>query len=62
MNTIEQTDDPKRIADDLIHEHGLDGAIQEAVEGVAVANKIGDFYSLSIWREVRTLLRAKVKE
>jgi hypothetical protein len=64
MNTtgIKENADPKEIASYLIQEHGVDGAIQEAMEGVAAANKIGGFYSLSVWREIRTLLRAKLQE
>ena len=64
MNTtdIKENADPKEIASYLIQEHGVDGAIQEVMEGVAAANKIGDFYSLSVWREIRTLLRAKLQE
>jgi hypothetical protein len=50
-------DNPKEIADYLIQEHGRDEAIEVAMQGVAKANASGDNYSLSIWREVRSLLK-----
>jgi len=49
-------DDPQKIADDLIVEHGLDGAIDVAVNGAAAAN---DNYVRSVWREVKAILRHK---
>ena len=48
------TEDPKEIADYLIQEHGLDDAIEVAMEGTATA---ADNYALSIWREVKRILR-----
>ena len=49
-------DDPKEIADHLIKEHGLDGAIAAAANGIADAHRSGGLYDLSIWREVRNIL------
>jgi hypothetical protein len=64
MNTIDlkENKNPKETASYLIQEHGIEGAIQEAMESVAAANSVGDYYSLSVWREIRTLLKAKVQE
>jgi hypothetical protein len=53
-------DDPSQIAASLIIvEHGLDGALKAAREGIAAAHADGDNYSLSVWREVRRELRDK---
>ena len=49
-------ENPQEIADYLIQEHGLDKAIEVAVEGAATAM---DNYSLSVWREVKMILRAQ---
>ena len=51
------SDDPDEIATFLVKEHGLDRARQMAVEGTTSANEQGDFYSLSVWREVKRILR-----
>ena len=48
-------DDPKEIAEYLIEQHGLDGAIQEAMENTAAAS---DNYALSVWREAKGILQA----
>lgn len=49
-------DDPHQIADDLIQQHGLDGALSIAINSATVAN---DNYALSVWREVKGILRLK---
>jgi hypothetical protein len=51
--------DPAEIVSELIQEHGLDRAIEIATEGIISSQRSGDFYALSIWREVRRLLRAR---
>lgn len=51
--------DPARIVSELIQEHGLDRAIEIATEGIVSSQRSGDFYALSVWREVRHLLRAR---
>ena len=48
--------DPHKIADQLIEEHGLDEAIEVAMEGTATA---ADNYALSVWREVKLILQEK---
>ena len=50
-------DNPKDIATDLIQEHGPTGAMEEATRQVYEAQSKGRMYDLSIWREVRKILR-----
>jgi hypothetical protein len=53
-------DDPRKIAVNLIKEHhGLELALERATEGIADAQEQDDNYSLSIWREVRRILRER---
>ncbi len=54
---IKMSDDPQEIAGYLVQEHGLDHALQKAIEGATAAQKRGDNYDLSVWREVKQLLR-----
>ncbi len=49
-------DDPQTIAEDLIQEHGLDHALKQAMDGTAAAQRLGDNYQLSVWREVKGIL------
>ncbi len=53
------TNDPRSIADSLIEEHGLDGAIQVAMQMTATAS---DNFELSVWRDVKRLLRERKAE
>ena len=50
-------DDPKEIAMHLVKENGIGRARQIAVEGTTSANEQGDFYRLSVWREVKRILQ-----
>jgi hypothetical protein len=52
-----KNDSPKDIVKYLIHEFGHDGAVHAAIEGVDAAHRDGDNYALSVWREVKGLLR-----
>jgi hypothetical protein len=52
-------DDPEEIADHLVNEHGLDGALSVVDEGKMDASRDGDNYALSIWREVKVILRKR---
>lgn len=52
-------DDPSQIANHLIEQHGVDGALESVREGIATAHADGDNYRLSVWREVRRVLRDK---
>ena len=52
-------DNPTDIADYLIQNNGIDRAIREASDGRMKAQKDGDNYALSVWREVKTILRNK---
>ena len=53
------SDDPKQIANSLIREDGIGHAMARAVEGTATANRQGDNYGLSVWREVKRILRER---
>ena len=59
MNPPDMKDDPNQIANDLIEQHGADGALNTVREGIATAHANGDNYRLSVWREVRRALRDK---
>ena len=50
-------DDPSDIAKYLIEDSDIDSAIQMADDGIAKAQQDGDNYVLSVWREVKTILR-----
>jgi hypothetical protein len=54
-------DNPSQIADHLIGQHGVDGALDAVREGVAAAQANGDNYRLSVWRDVRRVLQAKTE-
>ncbi len=57
--TNKMTNDPRSIVDSLIEEHGLDGAIQVAMQMTATAR---DNYALSVWRDVKRLLQERKAE
>jgi hypothetical protein len=50
------THDPNIIADQMIQEHGLDGALQTAQEATQMSLKARDNYSASIWRDIKRVL------
>jgi len=50
-------DDPKEIAAILIEENGADHALDIALAEITRANQSRDYYSLSIWREIRGFVR-----
>ena len=52
-------DDPSQIADHLIEQHGVDGALEAVRQGIAAAHASGDNYRLSVWREVTLALKDK---
>ena len=52
-------DDPIQIADHLIQQDGVDGALKTVSKEIAAIHVIGDNYRLSIWREARLILRSK---
>ncbi len=49
-------DDPNQIADDLVQEHGLEDALSVSMEKTASA---ADNYALSVWREVKMILKER---
>ena len=57
-NTTVDRDDPHEIARYLIETHGIEGAFRTVMDGVERCHGDGDNYALSVWREVRNLLRA----
>ncbi len=52
-------DDPHVIAEYLVQEHGLEGALDRATEGTTAAQDRGDNYGLSVWRDVKRLIRER---
>ena len=52
-------DDPAQIAEHLTEQHGAAEAQQFVTVGIAEAQRNGDNYRLSIWREVRRILRSR---
>jgi hypothetical protein len=52
-------DNPEEIANHLEAKHGLDGALSVVDEGKLDAVSNGDNYTLSIWREVKVILRKR---
>jgi hypothetical protein len=51
--------DPDDIAAFLVKEHGIELALERASDGVIAAQERGDNYGLSVWREVRRMLRER---
>ena len=49
--------DPSEIATSLIHEHGKGAAMRLALEETIKAQGDNDNYALSIWRDVKRILR-----
>ena len=52
-------DDPLDVAEYLIQENGIDRAIQVTSDGVMKSQQNGDNYALSVWREIKVILRNK---
>jgi len=57
VSGIQMSDDPHQIAKNLVQEHGWDRALQKAIEEAIAAQEEGDNYELSVWREVKLILR-----
>ena len=51
----------REIADFLLAEEGMDGAMKTAFDGIERAHAEHDYYLLSVWREVRNILRERSK-
>ena len=49
--------DPPEIATSLVREHGKGAAMRLALEETIKAQNDNDNYSLSIWRDVKRILR-----
>ena len=52
-------DDPHVIAEHLVQEHGLERALDQAIGGTRAAQEQGDNYGLSVWRDVKRILRER---
>jgi hypothetical protein len=52
-----QKDDPQETADYLLRKHGQREAYAIALQGAVDAQESGDNYSLSVWRDVKRLLK-----
>lgn len=52
-------DDPEQIAEHLTNLHGTAEAQNVVARGIADAQRDGDNYRLSIWREIRRILRSR---
>lgn len=50
-------DDPNDIASYLVRQHGRAEALHEAMRQGYEAQSDGRFYELSVWREVKLILR-----
>ena len=54
-----ELDNARDIAEFLVEEEGVDGALKAAFDGIARAHANKDYYLLSVWREVRIILRRR---
>jgi hypothetical protein len=54
--------DANVIAEELIREYGMDHALKRATEGTFGAQKDGDNYQLSVWREVKVILNRRGRQ
>ena len=59
LEEIYMRNDSDDIAKFLVQEHGIELTLERASEGVIAAQEQGDNYGLSIWREVRRMLRER---
>lgn len=56
-------DDPNEICRYLITQHGsITAALAAAIESAAEAQAMEDLYALSIWRDVKRILREKITD
>ena len=58
---LSMKNNPTKTADDLEAEHGLNGAFTIALDGATEATHVGDKYTLSVWREIKSILRDRVE-
>ena len=59
---VTMKDNPQEIIEYLIAEHGsAEAALNTAVEGAVEALKADDLYALSVWRDVKRILREKIE-
>jgi hypothetical protein len=59
VSEIKMSDDPYQISECLVEEYGLDHALPKALEEAVAAQEKGENYNLSVWREVKQILRER---
>ncbi len=52
-------DDPEKIANFFVQQHGLVCATEKVIDETTAAYETRDLYALSIWRDVRRILRER---
>ena len=57
-----RSEEPNKIADELIREHGLKEAMDVVMKRVAQTYGEGDGYQLSVLREVKYILAVRARE
>lgn len=57
---LSMANNPTIMADDLEAEHGLEAAYRVVLDCSVEAIRVGDKYTLSVWREVKSILRDRV--
>jgi hypothetical protein len=57
LKKVRRKDDPQETADYLLKKHGQGEAYAVALQGAVDAQDAGDNYRLSIWRDVKRLLK-----
>ena len=50
---------PSQTAKSLLEEHGKDRALKVVNDGIVEAHKESDNYALSVFREIKTILKSK---
>ena len=61
LNILSKILNPSEMASSLIHQHGKQLAMKLAMEETIKAQGKNDNYSLSIWRDVKRILRERRK-
>ena len=54
-------EDPWEMAGVLIRDHGLEHAHELVLAEITMANHKCDYYALSVWREVRAIIRDQIE-
>lgn len=54
-------DDPEKIANFIVEEHGLEYGADKVIGEATAAYAMKDYYALSIWRDVKRILRERAQ-